>query len=71
MGTLLNGMIYQNTSKFPKVPKWEGKLHFKKSRSITASEVRLIYIHNTDPVCNCEAFIMGSWIRRGHHMKYF
>lgn len=27
--TFLTGILYQNTFKFPKVPRWEGKLNFK------------------------------------------
>lgn len=33
--TFLTGILYQNTFKFPKVPRWKGKLNFKKSKNIS------------------------------------
>lgn len=48
--TFLTGILYQNTFKFPKVPRWEGKLNFKKSKNI--SIVSLVLLPLANPICN-------------------
>lgn len=48
--TFLTGILYQNTFKFPKVPRWEGKLNFKRSKNI--SIVLLVLLLLTNPICN-------------------
>lgn len=47
--TFLTGILYQNTFKFPKVPRWEGKLNFKKSKNI--SIVSLVLLPLSNPIC--------------------
>ena len=48
--TLLTGILYQNTFKFPKVPRWTGKLNFKKSKNI--SIVSLVLLPLINPIYN-------------------
>lgn len=48
--TFLTGILYQNTFKLPKVPRWEGKLNFKKSKNI--SIVSLVLLRLSNPICN-------------------
>lgn len=60
---LLDGILHQNTFKFPRVKRWEGKLNFKNSKTVTASEVLLAYVHSTNA--------MHSWICIGRYRKYF
>lgn len=71
MKTLLNRLLYQNTFKFPEVQRSGGKLNCKVSKTITASDVLLVCILDTNPVCNHEAFTMLSWICIGHWTKCF
>lgn len=40
--THLTGILYQNTFKFPKVPRWTGKLNFKKSKNISVVSLVLL-----------------------------
>jgi hypothetical protein len=58
MRTLLNRLLYQNTFKFTEVQRSEGKLNCKVSKTITISEVLLVYILSTNSVCKYEAFTM-------------
>lgn len=71
MRTLLNRLLYQNTFKFTEVQRSEGKLNCKVSKTITISEVLLVYILSTNSVCKYEAFTMWGWICIEHWIKMF
>lgn len=52
--TFLTGILYQNTFKFPKVPRWEGKLNFKKSKNISIVSLVLLFLIN--PISNSKHY---------------
>lgn len=58
--TFLPGILYQNTFKFPKVPRWDGKLNFKKCKNI--SIVSLVFLPFTNLNCNYKNIIMREFI---------
>ena len=64
--TLLTGILYQNTFKFPKVPRWTGKLNFKKSKNI--SIVSLVLLPLINPIYN---YMKYNFSKRILHCRDF